>query len=99
MTRGNIAKDDLVARVRDGLLVKGLMGYGQGNLINGDFSCNLSLGYRIRDGEIAGRVKDTMVSGNVYELLRQNVVLSRDSDYLGQYPWVMVEGLTVSTKA
>ncbi len=59
----------MLADMDDGLIVEGLLGAGQGNELGGDFRANVSLGYRVKNGEIVGRVKDTMISGNVYTVL------------------------------
>lgn len=80
---GKTSFSELVAGVKDGLVVEMLMGATQGNILGGDFSGNVLLGYRVTNGEIVGRVKDTMVSGNVYELLRDGIVIGSDSRWLG----------------
>jgi PmbA protein len=91
---------ELLASLDDGLyLTNNLIGFGQSNIINGDFSCNVGLGYRIKNGEIVGRVKDTMIAGNLYDILGGNVELSSDTSYDGTYPYAVVEGITASTKA
>jgi PmbA protein len=91
---------DLLASVPDGILIKQLIGFGQSNIINGDFSANVGLGYRVRNGEIVGRIKNAMVAGNVYELLAApGVELSSDTDYRRQYPWARVPAITVSARA
>jgi len=87
---------EILADIEDGLYIKGLIGFGQSNIINGDFSCNVGLGYRIRGGEIIGRVKDTMVAGNVYELFKGGLELSSDRDELRRIPYACIEGLSVS---
>jgi len=87
---------ELLKSIDDGIYIKQLMGFGQSNIINGDFSSNVALGFRIRGGEIAGRVKNTMVAGNVYELLRSGVRLSSDSDPIQRTPYAVIEGLSVS---
>ena len=60
----------MVKSVKEGIVVEELMGAGQGNVMGGDFSGNVLLGYKIENGEIVGRVKDTIVSGNVHDALR-----------------------------
>ena len=59
------------------------MGAGQGNTLGGDFSGNVLLGFKVENGEIVGRVKDTMVSGNVYKLLKTIVDIGNDSKWVG----------------
>jgi predicted Zn-dependent protease len=36
--------------IKEGLMVDVFMGLGQGNPINGEFSTNVFLGYKIEDG-------------------------------------------------
>jgi len=67
----------------EGLIIEGLMGAEQGNILGGDFSGNVLLGYKIEHGKIKGRVKDTVVSGNIYELLSNITALGND----GRWGW------------
>jgi PmbA protein len=94
---GAKSKADLFAGVRDGLYVKDILGFGQSNMMNGDVSGNVSLGFRIKNGEIVGRVKDTMIAGNVYELLKQGVEFSRDTDPISRMPYMKLSGVSVSS--
>ncbi len=66
--------------------------------ISGDFSINVDLGYRVRQGQIVGRVKDTMVSGNVYTALRNLVAIGTDADWNGSCytPSLIVDGLSIT---
>ena len=73
VSTGEGSEEELLHEMGDGLLVDSLMGLGQGNLMAGDFSNNIGLGFLVKDGCVVGRVKNTMVAGNVYELLRDNV--------------------------
>ena len=94
---GTRTSAELLKNIKDGLyLTDNLIGFGQSNILNGDFSCNVGLGYRIRNGEIVGRVKNTMIAGNLFEILRQDVELSSDTDYEGSTPYAVVDGVSVS---
>ncbi len=95
---GSTSSHELLTNIRDGIYIKELIGFAQSNIMNGDFSCNVALGYRIRDGEIVGRVKDTMVAGNVYDLLRDGVSLSSDRDEISRIPCAVVQGVHISTR-
>jgi PmbA protein len=55
------------------------------------------LGYRVEKGAIVGRVKDTMIAGNVYAALK-NLELGGDADWNGSCytPSVIVEGLSTT---
>ena len=95
---GDRSSEELLAGMRDGLFIRELIGFGQSNIINGDFSSAVSLGYRVKNGQIIGRVKNTMIAGNIYEIFKENVLLSSDTNYDGRYPHAVVEGISVSAK-
>ncbi|MGE5659887.1 MAG: TldD/PmbA family protein [Actinomycetota bacterium] len=87
---------ELIRNLDDGLVVDQMLGGGAG--ISGDFSINVDLGYRIKKGQVVGRVKDTMVAGNVYTALKQLVELGGDADWNGSCytPSLIVEGLSIT---
>jgi len=77
------------------------MGAGQGNVMGGDFSGNGLLGYKIENGEITGRVKDTMVAGNVHEDFKKLAAIGSETRWVGgsmRTPALAFEALTVSAK-
>ena len=86
---------ELITQLDDGLVVDQTLGGGAD--ISGDFSVNVDLGYRVRNGQIVGRVKDTMVAGNVYKALKQVIALGGDARWNSSCytPSVIVEGLSV----
>jgi Predicted Zn-dependent proteases and their inactivated homologs len=89
---------DLIAQLDNGIVVDQMLGGSAG--ISGDFSINVDLGYRVKKGKIVGRIKDTMVAGNVYNVLKQLVELGGDAEWNGSChtPSVIVEGLSVTGK-
>jgi PmbA protein len=91
--KGKLA--DLISQIEDGLLIDQMLGGVKD--ISGEFSINIDLGYRIQNGKITGRVKDTMVAGNVYHALKQVVTLGDDNDWSGSIytPSLILEGLSV----
>jgi PmbA protein len=102
LTVGDKTFDEMVGGVKEGLVVEELMGAGQGNVLGGDFSGNVLLGYKIENGEIVGRVKDTIVAGNVHEALRNVVAVGSEARWVGgsvYTPPLMIERLAVSSKA
>jgi PmbA protein len=68
---GQTSMEEMVKDIKEGLVIEQLMGAEQGNILGGDFSGNVLLGYKVESGKIVGRVKNTMVSGNVYQVLRE----------------------------
>ena len=90
---------EMVSMMEDGLVLDQMLGGGAG--ISGEFSINIDLGYRVRKGQIVGRVKDTMVAGNVYNALKNLVELGGDGDWNGSChtPSLIVEGLSVTGRS
>lgn len=88
----------LIASLDEGLVVDQMLGEGAG--ISGEFSVNVELGYRVKQGNILGRVKDTMVAGNVYTALQNLVELGGDADWNGSCytPSLIVEDLSTTGK-
>jgi PmbA protein len=85
----------LIASIDHGIVVDQVLGGGPG--IAGDFSVNIDLGFQIHQGELVGRIKDTMVAGNIYNALKENIELGSDADWNGACytPSVIVDGLSV----
>jgi PmbA protein len=98
-TQANKTLAELIASLDNGLIIDQILGSGAG--ISGDFSVNVDLGYWVKNGQVMGRVKDTMVSGNVYTALKQVVELGNDADWNGSIytPSLIVEGLSVTGRS
>jgi len=98
---GNVTFDEMVKDIKEGLIVEQLMGAEQGNILGGDFSGNVLLGYKVEGGKITGRVKDTMVSGNVYQVLRQITAIGSEAKWVGgsvNTPHLYCPNLSVASK-
>jgi PmbA protein len=95
ITPGEMSFDRLVKSIDRGIIIDQILGGGGG--MSGDFSINIDLGYLVEGGEIVGRVKDTMVSGNVYSALDRVVALGSDVDWNGPCatPSLIVDGLSI----
>lgn len=99
--KGDTTFWDMVRDIKEGLVVEFLIGAEQGNILNGDFSGNVLLGYKVENGEITGRVKDTMVSGNVYQVLSQIEAIGEEARWVNGFlstPCLYCTGLSVATK-
>lgn len=93
--------EDILKQIDEGLVVEFTMGAEQGNLLSGDFAGNVLLGFAVRNGEVVGRVKDTVVSGNVYQILGNIGALSRESRWVSGFlktPYILCPGLSVASK-
>ncbi len=101
ISRGDTAFREMVSDVKEGLVIEYLMGAEQGNILSGDFSGNVLLGYRIESGKIVGRVKNTMVSGNIYRLLKDITAIGSDAKWVGSSiytPSIYCSELSVASK-
>jgi PmbA protein len=100
LAAGTARLEDTIKDVREGLLVYDCIGGGQSNLLAGDVALNVSSGYRIENGAVTGRVKDAMIAGNVYEMLRNVTAVGDTERDLGTYfvPFVMFSGLKVAAR-
>lgn len=107
MSGGEKPRDELVAKMKSGIIVDNIMGILMGNLLAGDFSGNVALGFKVEDGKIRGRVKDTMIAGNVYRLFKDHVVhVSSEVERVGtlggigshKYPYVLLKDVPISAR-
>lgn len=80
---GDTSYEDMVRDTREGLLVHNVLGLGQGNPISGEFSVNVQLGYKIEKGVVVGRVKDVMVAGNTYDVLKSLAAIGDRAEWTG----------------
>ena len=97
---GDVAFDDMVADIQDGIIVERLLGAGQSNILAGEFNANVLLGYRIEKGKITGRLKNTVINGNVYTVLKELRGLGSDATWLGgsfKTPSIYCGGISVAT--
>ncbi|MFC1979826.1 TldD/PmbA family protein [Chloroflexota bacterium] len=98
---GTATFDEMVQDMKEGLIIEYLMGAEQGNILGGDFSGNVLLGYKVESGKIVGRVKDTMVSGNVYRILKQLTAVGSEAKWVGSFlqtPHLYCPSLSVASK-
>ena len=94
---GRTPYKELLAGMKRGLLIDQALGAGQSNVLAGAFSVNVELGFLVEDGEIVGRVKDCMLSGNAFEAFNNVRDLSAETEWHGssELPAVCFESLSV----
>lgn len=102
MEGGDSTLEELMTEAGDAILIHFTPDVFQGDLTNGDFSGSIYMGLLVKNGKIAGRVKNLQFSGNLYELLGDQLVgMTRDvyRPSLGagaRYPWVLAKDVSVS---
>lgn len=96
---GDVSLKEMIEAMDRGVIIYGVLGAHSGNILNGDFSVGLAPGLYVENGEIAGRVKDGMVAGNVYDSLAAiEAVEDRQHDSMmsGRYPSVLIGDISVA---
>lgn len=63
-------RSDITGEIRDGVIVNSVIGAHTANPISGDFSVEARNSFLIKDGEIGSPIKSMMISGNIFELLK-----------------------------
>lgn len=100
---GDTSFAEMINDIKEGLLVEVVLGMGQTNLLAGSFGNSVQIAYKIENGEIAGRVKDVSVAGNVYDLLREQLTaISRESELVGEslvVPYLRFDNVSVAAKS
>lgn len=95
---GDQSYPEIIAGIKDGILVDTVLGLGQGNILSGAFSNPLSLAFKIENGEITGRVKGASIAGNIYEVLKSVAAISREQEWVYQSfcaPYLLIEEMNV----
>ncbi len=91
--------EELIREMKEGLIVADVIGLGQGNIQSGAFSNNVSVGFVVREGKVVGRVKNTMIFGNAYEILRDGLIqVGGEAEWVGGgllTPPLLVSGVSV----
>jgi PmbA protein len=99
--KGDVSFQAMVEDMKEGLIVEQVIGAEQGNLLGGDFGGNVLLGYKVESGEVVGRVKDTMIAGNVYQVLKELLGIGQEARWVGgilQTPPLYCSRVSVVTK-
>jgi len=83
--------------------VVGVMALGahSGNRLSGEYSIGLAPGLLVEDGEIVGVIKDSMVTGNVYEDLKKVMAVeNRVHDApMGHLPSLLLDDISFTTRS
>lgn len=100
---GDTPLADMIANIKEGLIVDQMMGATQGNMFGGQITGNISLGFVVQNGQIVGRVKDAMFSTNAFIALKDKIAaISKEREWFSfgdaLLPYVMLQDVSISTK-
>ncbi|MDZ4121654.1 MAG: metallopeptidase TldD-related protein, partial [Candidatus Cloacimonadaceae bacterium] len=95
---GDKSLEQMIASIDNGIIVYSLMGAHSGNILNGDFSVGVASGFLIKNGKLIGRVKDCMLSGNVYENLLHIEAIENEVTTMGgrKFPSLLLDQVSIA---
>lgn len=98
MQPGEVSIEDMIKDTKKGLLLGGFSGGQPGT--NGDISGVAKNSFLIEDGKITTPVNEGMISGNLADMLKNVVNISKEtvSDGTSVLPYMAVNGVVVSGK-
>lgn len=93
---GERTEAEIVAEVKAGLYVTGLMGFGV-NTVTGDYSRGAT-GLWIENGELTYAVEEVTIAGNLAEMLRNVTAIGSELEFRGSVasPALRIEGMTIA---
>jgi PmbA protein len=97
ISSGNKTKDELIKDIKKGILVTRLSCFPDS--VSGDFSGVVKGGFRIENGAIGKPVIETMIAGNVFELVNQISGISKEQKRIFSYiiPWLRIEDISITS--
>jgi PmbA protein len=99
---GKKSLEEMIGETKNGILVEKFSWLNPDG-VTGDFSAEISSGYRIKNGEIANPIKGGLVAGNIIELLGKisgisdrSVITSGGTMFAGVCPYVGFKDVQVA---
>ncbi len=74
-----------ISDVKEGLLVTDVLGAHTANPISGDFSVETNNAFKIEKGKIKHPIKKAMISGNIFQVLKNSSSISKETRQLGPF--------------
>jgi len=99
IAEGETSYDEILADIPEGIMVDQTLGAWAGNVEGGDFAAQVHLGYKIERGEIVGRVKNAVVSGNVFAALADLAAVGDEAVWIAnsfKVPYLCFRSLAVA---
>ena len=98
---GDVPVSQLIGDIKEGIILHDLLGVGQGNVLSGAFTNPVSVGLKIENGEIVGRVKNIAIAGNIYENLKEITAISKERTWQwGSFllPYIRLDNISLASK-
>lgn len=86
-----------ISDMANGILATSVLGAHTANPISGDFSVEVSNAFEISNGDIGSPIKKAMISGNIFELLKDCEKVNSEIKQYGSFiiPQILVHNLRV----
>lgn len=97
---GTMPLKDMIKDMKQGIVVDEVIGFHSGNIIQGEFSMTVGVGYWVEQGVMKARVMDAMVAGNIYDSFNNLVGLGKDVEitFMGYLPAMYFKEMSVAGK-
>jgi PmbA protein len=95
---GDISKREMISEIKKGYYIQ-KFSWLNPNTVQGFFGAEIRNGYYIENGEFKYPIKLGNVSGNVLEMIKQCLYISREREYCQEsyFPYITFKNLTVSS--
>lgn len=95
---GDTPCEDIIKGIQKGIIVGRFSGGEPGS--NGEFSGVAKNSFYVENGEIKGAVTETMINGNLAEMLQRVVAVSKETVASGSsvLPYIAVDGIVIAGK-
>jgi len=86
-----------ISDIKNGVMVKDLLGAHTANPISGDFSVEAMNAFKIENGEIRYPIKKAMLSGNIYQAFVESWAATTETRQIGSFvlPPIVVSKLRI----
>lgn len=93
---GNHSKKEILDQDR-AILIESVIGAHSGNIVQGQYSMGISLGFLIENGQITSMIDGAMISGNIYEDFLRIIAVSKELIDLEEsvVPYILFEDLPI----
>lgn len=93
--------EDMMASISNGVFLLLSWDCILGNLINGDFSGTIHIGFNVKNGKPIGRIKNMRITGNIYDMLGKDLIAISKESLLTpsgtcNYPYILAQNLTIA---
>ena len=100
MAPGNTDLKEMIGSIKYGAIIRNFAGIHTMDSVTGNFSQGVNAGHIIENGKVTKSIADSMVAGNMYDALKQKILISKQLIEKGTYklPYVLIPKLSLIGK-